>query len=482
MEILMQRKRVLVLSTSVGAGHRSAALALEQAFRRFDDVEVEVQDVLDLTNETYKLFSADAYHAAVKQNPWLVGWLYDYNDQPFQNERPLRQLWDLLNAQPVVRFIREFDPQVAVCTHFTPAGILAYMISRENLGCSLSIVGTDYDFQGMWLSTTFSRYFVALDETKVHLEMLGIADDHITVSGIPVNLIFEAPFDRAATLARYRLRADLPLLLVSAGAVGGGPARDIVAQLMRMRQDAQAVIVCGKNEQLRRDVEAMTLEQAGRFRVLGFTDDMPNLIRAATLFVGKPGGLTSAECMAAGLPMVIVQPIPGQEERNSDHLLEAGAAVRCNDLTTVAFKLDRVLGEAGYLERLRAGARAIGRPGAARVIAETLRHDEAELTQFSQEQRRQIQRTARSMAPPPSLGTIAVYDEESGLLLGTLSKSELRRLGKLARDAREPATVRVVDASIVELLRAHQINPSLVEALASLLREREQVKLRRVRL
>jgi processive 1,2-diacylglycerol beta-glucosyltransferase len=478
----MVRRRVLILSTSVGAGHKSAALALEQAFRRSDDVEVEIRDVLDLTNDTYRLFSADAYHAAVKQNPWLVGWLYDYNDEPFKNERPLRQLWDLLNAQPVVRYIREFDPHIAVCTHFTPAGILGYMLSNGDARCSLAIVGTDYDFQGMWLSTTFSRYFVAREEARVHLETLGIAPERVTVSGIPVNLSFLEPFDREATLAHYRLDPQLPILLISAGAVGGGPARDIVAQVMRMDASTQALIVCGKNEQLRRDVESLTLEQAARFRVLGFTQDMPRLLRVASLFVGKPGGLSSAECMAAGLPMVIVQPIPGQEERNSDYLLEEGAAIRCNDLTTVAYKIGRVLHDPARLAGLRAAARRIACPQAALTISDTLLRAPDEPVQFSEEERRQIRRTAKSLAEPNVLSVIAVYDDESGRLLGTISDAEYRRLGRITRLDREPTSIRTVDEATVEVLRAHKLNAELVAALDELVRERGQARVRRVRL
>jgi processive 1,2-diacylglycerol beta-glucosyltransferase len=126
----------------------------------------------------------------------------------------------------------------------------------------------------------------------------------------------------------------------SAGAVGGGPVRATVEQLMLLRHDAQCIVVCGRNAELRREIEALVVSQAEKFRILGFTDDMLNLMRVATLFIGKPGGLTASEVMAAGVPMVISSPIPGQEERNSDYLLEQGAAIKTNDLTIVAYKLE----------------------------------------------------------------------------------------------------------------------------------------------
>ena len=94
-----------------------------------------------------------------------------------------------------------------------------------------------------------------------------------------------------------------------------------------MRNDFQAVVVCGRNEKLKSQIEGLVAFHRDRYRVLGYTNDMSDLIRTATLFVGKPGGLSSSECMAAGLPMVLIHPIPGQEVRNSDFLLEEGAAV-----------------------------------------------------------------------------------------------------------------------------------------------------------
>jgi len=122
----------------------------------------------------------------------------------------------------------------------------------------------------------------------------------------------------------------------------------------------------------------LTEPQAKRFRLLGFTDDMPSLMKIATILIGKPGGLTSSEAMAAGLPMVIISPIPGQEERNSDHLLEEGVALRCNQMTTLAYKVDRLLQNPERLARMRENTRNIGRPDAARVIVDTLLHENDE--------------------------------------------------------------------------------------------------------
>ena len=134
---------------------------------------------------------------------------------------------------------------------------------------------------------------------------------------------------------------------------------------MHLRSPFRATVVCGRNDELRQQIEKLVAPAADRYQVLGYTTEMPRLLREADLFVGKPGGLSASECMAAGLPMVLVNPIPGQEVRNGDYLMEQGAAVRCNTPSTIGWKIDEVLREPGRLERMQAAARRTGRPSAA---------------------------------------------------------------------------------------------------------------------
>ena len=146
---------------------------------------------------------------------------------------------------------------------------------------------------------------------------------------------------------------------------------------MRIANNFQAVVVCGRNDQLKSQIEGLTAFQRDRYRVLGYTSEMADLMRTATLFVGKPGGLSSSECMAAGLPMVLIHPIPGQEVRNSDFLLEEGAAVRCNYQTTVGYKIDQLLAEPDRISRMAESARRIGRPDAGAEIASQVLNDQS---------------------------------------------------------------------------------------------------------
>lgn len=350
-------ERVLILSAGVGSGHNTAAAALEAACAGRDDVaEVQVLDVLQVSSLLYRELLGKGYFVLVEGVPWLVDWGYDVSDQPFRRRGPLDP-WTRANALPAVSAIKRFRPTAIICTHFLPAQLVASLLLRGVVDARTGVVTTDYDFQGLWLTSAFHAMVVAREEGRAQLTALGLPADRVAAAGIP---IAAGPAD-----APVRETGRPPMLLISAGAAGGDYALAVVRQTLHMRSAFTATIVCGRNDALRRRIEQLVAPAGDRYRVLGFTSEMSQLLRRADLFIGKPGGLSASECMAAGLPMVLVNPIPGQEVRNGDYLMEQGAAVRCNSTATIGWKIDSVLGEPGRLQRMQAAAARTGRPRAA---------------------------------------------------------------------------------------------------------------------
>ena len=373
----MMKKRVLIISTSAGTGHVRAGDALTKVFEEHPDVgEVVHSDALDFTNKLFRDFYSKLYARLVQTAPEFLGWWYKESDEPWKTDG-MRLMLDRLNTGPLVKFIRQFKPHITVCTHFMPAGIISHLIAKNLLDAHLSIVVTDLDFHAMWLSRTFHRYFVAIEETRAHLEELGLPKDRITVSGIPIDPEFAVPIDRLATRVEYGLHPTRPTLLLSAGALGVGPAEFVVQRLKNLRSRTQTIVVCGRSRETREKVMQEVGKDHENFKVFGYTGRMPELMKISDLFIGKPGGLTTSEALACGLPMVIVSPIPGQEERNSDHLLEDGVAIKCNEMTTIPYKIDNLLNDPDRMEAMRAKAFALSRPNAARTIVETLVYDES---------------------------------------------------------------------------------------------------------
>jgi processive 1,2-diacylglycerol beta-glucosyltransferase len=218
---------------------------------------------------------------------------------------------------------------------------------------------------------------VALEETKVHLQKLGLPGDRITVSGIPIDSSFHehSPEEQRAVRIGLGLDPSLPVLLVSAGALGVSPAEIILEELFELKQPVQIVLLAGQNEELKKRLEVMAAASPSpmiRVTVIGYSTEMSSWMGAATLLIGKPGGLTISEAMASGLPMVIISPIPGQEERNSDQLLEKGIAIKCNDFTTLSYKIEKLLESPERLEEMRTRALSWAHPDAALTIVRTL--------------------------------------------------------------------------------------------------------------
>ncbi len=373
-------RKVLILSASAGTGHVRAAEALEKVFREQPDVgEVRNVDALRFTNRLFRDFYSKLYIQLVQRAPTILGIVYNSTDEPWKTDR-MRLMLDRLNTGPLERFIAKFKPDITVCTHFLPSEIISYLITKGKLDARLSIVVTDLDVHAMWLCRTFHRYFVALEESKVHLEVLGLPGDHITVSGIPIDPAFAQVNNRDEMRRAAGFDTDRPLFLISGGALGVSPAAGVLDGLSRLKHPAQAIVICGKNEEMKAGMEeqARKIEAANpglTFRVLGYTNEMHRWMQISDLFIGKPGGLTTAECLACGLPMIIVAPIPGQEDRNSDHLLEKGIALKCNEFSTLAYKIDGLFDHPEILNSMREKARWYGRPNAAKTIVDTLLHN-----------------------------------------------------------------------------------------------------------
>jgi processive 1,2-diacylglycerol beta-glucosyltransferase len=368
--------KVLVLSISAGSGHTRAAQAIELAFNQRQAArEVRHIDALHYTNKVFHNLYSKAYIDMVNRAPYMLGWLYDRLDKPWQNWR-LRLAFDKLNTRPFVRMLQDYDPDITICTHFLPAEIISWLKAKRRLSCAQAIVVTDFDVHAMWLCNHYEQYFVALDETRVHLEQLGIAGAKISVSGIPIDPIFAIPKEKSAMRRKHGLDPEKTTLLVSAGGFGVGPIQNLVASLTELRHPAQLLVVCGHNRELKNRIAklgaALSANRSLAIKAFGYTSEMDELMAASDMLLGKPGGLTTAEGLSKGLVFVIVNPIPGQEERNADHLLEEGVAIRSNNLPALAYKIDRLLDDRSRFEAMRSKALALARPDAARNIVSKL--------------------------------------------------------------------------------------------------------------
>ncbi len=372
---MKSKPRVLLLSASSGAGHVRAAQALEKAFAARGDCVVEHIDTIEYVSKLFQRVYDKAYISMVRHAPELMGLVYERTDQPWQHARR-RLAMDRLNTGPMIQLLKRVQPDLCVCTHFLAAEIVAWLIAKRKLRAHNAIVVTDYDVHAMWLCKTVERYYVAIDEAAEYLARIGVPREKLRVTGIPVDPLFAKPLDRGEARGTLGLDPHVAMILVSAGGYGVGPIEQLVTGLLALQKPWQIVAIAGKSEKARKRLEEISRRAgklpSGALRLVpvGFTKEMDKYMAAADLLVGKAGGLTTSEALARVLPMALIEPIPGQEERNADHLLEAGAAIRCNNLPAAAWKIAKLLDDPARLTKMRDAARGMGRPGAAAAIAE----------------------------------------------------------------------------------------------------------------
>ncbi len=370
-----KQPRILVLAASVGAGHVRAAQAVELALRQtVPGAVVRNLDVLELTNAAFRRVYGRFYLDLVNKAPHVLGYFYDLMDRPSASGKNrgdrFRLAVEKRNLPRFIRFLKQEPWDLVINTHFLPAEIIASLRKAGELDVPQVTATTDFETHRLWVNQPCDHYFTATEEGALYLQRWGVPKTDTTAVGIPIHPVFAQPKDRAACCAKHGLAGDRPVVLQLAGGFGVGPIEQIYRALLDVEVPLEVVVIAGKNESAREQLAKVTPPARHRTKVMGFTSDIDELMAAADLVVSKPGGLTTSETLARGAAMVVVNPIPGQESRNSDFLLENGAAIKVNNVATLAYKVTSLLRQPERLARLKENARHLGRPRAAFDVVE----------------------------------------------------------------------------------------------------------------
>lgn len=374
LRVVSSATRVLILSASIGGGHVAAARALESAFAELGTPALHV-DLLEHTAAPFRRLYRQAYFDLVRTVPDLVEWLGRRLDRPSERatlQRRLRARAVRLLSYEVPRIIDKHGATVVVHTHFLGAEIISGRMRRHR-PLPQAVVITDFFAHAFWLQPGVARYFVATSDVRAQLLTAGVDDHRVRVTGIPIDPRFGLLSAAHARGERHDVTRDSgrERLLVLASGLGERQLREIMSQLAAFRWPLRVTVVCGRSTELLTVARSLVEGREGpvSFEVVGFTNEVPELMLRSALCVTKPGGLTSSEALAAGLPLMLVSPYPLQEEINANYLLENGCAVRAEPLSTFSHKLRALLESPARLEGMRAAARSLARPHAAHEVA-----------------------------------------------------------------------------------------------------------------
>lgn len=375
----MTNKRVLFLSVSAGSGHVRAAEALRSCVSlTTQNVTAIHHDVMQFVPWYMRLIYVDLYIFLIRSAPGLWGYIYRLTNNIQANSlfNRLRRWLERQSCRHFINSILACDPHIIVCTHFLPAEILSHLIASGRVKCPVWVQVTDFDLHRIWIQKHMAGYFVANEEIAALMHQEGMTMDTVHVTGIPIMPAFSMPLERASCAQTWHIDPNVTTLLLMGGGAGIGQLNDLAKQLLELQTDLQIdfqiIVIAGNNQSLLSELQTLATQYEGRLKPVGYTQQVERLMACSDLVITKSGGLTVSECLAMGLPMIVISSLPGQEERNANYVLEHGAALKALDFDALTYRIRHLLTHPEKLAAMRIQAKALGRPAAAQAVIDII--------------------------------------------------------------------------------------------------------------
>jgi processive 1,2-diacylglycerol beta-glucosyltransferase len=360
---------VLILSSAIGSGHMRASAAVVRGVSLLDpEKRCSIVDFPHEVSPGVERLLRDAYLQALKLWPTAYGRLYQSSGTGQQG--PLVQQVQTAGLKPLERLVSSTGAQALVAPHFYGAGVLgAY--KEQNPGMFSAVVLTDYVPHPIGVPLNLDLYVVADDAAAEVVAKLGVPEERIHPTGIPIDPIFEEPADPDPARKEIQNLEDdeLPIVLVMGGGLGGGDLEDSVSWLLQAAEAMHLVVLCGSNDRSRERLERLANRGGHEATFLSFTDRVRELMAAGAVLVTKPGGMSCTEALASRLPQVLYHPIPGQEEDNAAAMVRYGAGVMVRETSQILGQTLKILTSPDHRHKMIEAADAAHKPHSARSAA-----------------------------------------------------------------------------------------------------------------
>ena len=371
--------RILILHASLGAGHLTAATALQEAFRQFPDVEVWCEDALDYANSLYRSTVTQAYKQLSEKLPQLYKAFYEGSDiSDLDRSLDSNLIWAKLERpffSDLGEFVQSVNPDAIVCVQQIPSRLLQLMEQEGEESKPQYVVVTDVIAHSTWINYGVNGYFLPNSFSANLLVQRGVSQSSLHITGIPIKLEIMTPKTKAEMQSRHQLPPHLPIISVFCGGLNPRRVRAMIADLLQTSTPCMVILVAGRNERLVEVWDTLVPNETVQLRKLELIDYVDDLVIASDLVITKAGGLITSEILARGTPMILVDPIPGQEEQNADVIAAAGAGVQIRLMEMVAPAVQYLINHPNRLLEMRESALELGQPRAALNIAEIILQD-----------------------------------------------------------------------------------------------------------
>lgn len=368
--------KVLILYAKIGNGHFKAAEAIKQALEdKYKNVEIFFEDGLEYTSPATNKVIINSYQTLIRHNPELWGTIYQKADT--KEKRAVSEINKTVNKMLTIRLkkmLRKIKPDVIVCTHPFISYMCAYLKRKKKTDSKLITVITDYATHCMWMEEhkQIDKFIVASLEVKKDLIEFGIEKTKILDTGIPISPNFLKTYNKQQMLNKFGFEDKFTFLFFAGGGLGLGRSSEVFESLLKSDKDFQVIAVTGKNEKQKIEFEEIMKRYNKKGHVIGYTNEVPALMNMADIVITKPGGITSSECLAMVKPILIINPIPGQEALNTLFFLNNGVAMKASDTEPILHVVDIIFEKPIRIEQMKEMCRILNKKNSAYDAAEII--------------------------------------------------------------------------------------------------------------
>lgn len=365
----------MILYASIGGGHFKAAEGIKNYLcENYPDYKVEMIDALKYTNKVVDKIVIQSYVNMARYSPKIWGDIYKLSEKQYSVANFSNMVQKLLSKK-LFQLFKEEQPTAVISTHPFITEMVASLKKNGKTNTKLCVVMTDYASHKFWeiKQEYVNMYFVANQEMKYALKNNGIDERKVFVTGIPVEPAFLKEYDKAKIYQDFNLSpTKRTVLIFGGGQYGMSNIKKFFQALLAVKEDIQIIAIAGKGKKTQKLFEQLAQTTSKKVVILGYTNQVPELMHIADFVISKPGGLTTTEILTCHVPFFIINPIPGQEEENANFLTNHGAAVRLYDASKSTALLEQVLQDDFHIEQMKKMQAYIAKPDSTKDIVETI--------------------------------------------------------------------------------------------------------------